>query len=644
MLNFSIMALNEDHIDEICNDIAYQINSGVATMPLFCFTINPEGNPVIDKADILCGSYEKFKAKLDCMGIASGVLIQASIGHGWKLNEPSPFQKYTGLKNGVESEVCCPLDNGFRDYIRNAAARIAKSKPAHIMLDDDFRLMNRKEHGCACPLHLKRIGHGLTRNMLWETINNKTDNEIRNLFIKSQIDSLIECAKEIRKGIDSVDPSIPGSYCLCGVAAEGAYEIAKIMSGKGNPVILRVNNANYCAEDPRSIIGRSIHRAAAQIAVLSHKPDILLAETDTCPQNRYSTPAAKLHSHFTFSILEGISGAKHWITRLKAYETKSGIAYRKKLEKYSGFYNELVRITKELSPFGCRIPLATTPHYILSENDVSSDNCNGWCSHILDRFGLPTYFGASGDGVCFFDGKRDEYFKDDLLLEFLSKKIVLDAAAAMAFIRRGFGKYLGVDVKERPANAKNASGELFEKDGFSTAQYNAHEIIPLSDKVKVYSQVFHLKNGKHREILFPGVTVFENELGGKVAVFSGTTDFPYNISNAFGFLNETRKAQLIKILQDMQALDIYYPGDEEVFLKAANTADGKLFCALLDMSLDPIEKLEFITDKPISNVKMLCCDGKYKDVDFKKTGNTLSLDVTVLPFDPIILIMESFCR
>jgi len=81
-----------------------------------------------------------------------------------------------------------------------------------------------------------------------------------------------------------------------------------------------------------------------------------------------------------------------------AYQINSGVAYRKKLEKYSGFYNELVRITKELSPFGCRIPLATTPHYILSENDVSSDNCNGWCSHILDRFGLPTYFGASCDG------------------------------------------------------------------------------------------------------------------------------------------------------------------------------------------------------------------------------------------------------
>ena len=64
MFNFSIMIADEDHIDEYCNDIAFQIRNGVATMPLFCFTLNPEGDPVIDKAELCSSVYKKYKEKL----------------------------------------------------------------------------------------------------------------------------------------------------------------------------------------------------------------------------------------------------------------------------------------------------------------------------------------------------------------------------------------------------------------------------------------------------------------------------------------------------------------------------------------------------------------------------------------------------
>ena len=83
MLNFSIMTLDEEHIDEVCEDIAYQVQNGIATMPLFMMTLTPEGDPVIDKAELCCRKYEKYKKKLDERGVPSGVLIQATIGHGW---------------------------------------------------------------------------------------------------------------------------------------------------------------------------------------------------------------------------------------------------------------------------------------------------------------------------------------------------------------------------------------------------------------------------------------------------------------------------------------------------------------------------------------------------------------------------------
>ena len=381
-----------------------------------------------------------------------------------------------------------------------------------------------------------------------------------------------------------------------------------------------------------------MHRAAIQIEALSHMPDVLLAETDTCPQNRYSTSAAMLHSHFTFSILEGAKGAKHWITR-PASELNVGKAYRKKLEKYSGFYRKLASLNDSLTWLGCKIPVPQKPKYILTPADGSADGC-GWYGHVLDRFGLPMHFSNRGEGVCFFDSGRDAFFSDDELKEFLSGKVVLDGVAAERFAYRGFGKYLGVEVKRREANAPNASGEIFYPGEPSKAQYGLRELIPLSDDVKRYSDVYHLRDGVYKDIMFPGVTSYKNELGGTVVVFAGNTDFDYNLSEAFGFLNETRKNQLVRILSDLDALPVYCPEDAEILMKAARMQDGKLLCALLDMSLDPIEELQLVIRGDVKSIARLNCNGKFENVAFTRDGERFTLDIKVDPFDPLILVVE----
>ena len=643
MLNYSIMSLNAERIEDFCNDIEYQVKNGIATMPLFCMTLTPEGDPAIDKAELLCRVYEKYKEKLDARGIPSGVLIQASIGHGWKLNQASAFQKYVALTTGDSPEVCCPMDEGFKKYIRAAAARIASTHPHHIMLDDDFRLIFRgNSGGCACPLHMaefnKLTGKSLAREELRDLLA-AGDPYCSEIFVKTQIDSLLVCAREIRAGIDSIDSSIPGSYCACGDGTEGAYDIACIMAGEGNPIVVRINNANYCAVDPRDF-AQSLHRAATQITALRGKPDYILAETDTCPQNRYSTPAAKLHSHFTFTILEGAKGAKHWITRLGTYEPNSGKAYRKKLEKYSGFYSELARINDELVWQGCKIPVPPRPAFSLSVNDTIPTHICGWCSHVLDRFGLPMHFSPSGEGVYFFDGAKDKYFTNEELISILSGKVVLDAPSAERFIARGLGEYLGVDVKAHPAHAPNASGEIFSGNVTASAQPHIHRLVPLSDEVKSYSEVYHLRDGVYRDVMFPGVTSYKNSLGGTAVVFAGSSTFGFNLIEAFGFLNETRKKQLIEILGDLDALPAYYPEDAEVLMKVAEMKDGKLLCAILNMSLDVIENPPLAVNGSVAEIKKLCPNGEYESVDFTQEGNLVTTNVTASVFDPVILTIK----
>ena len=61
MFNYSMMPLNVDHVDEICEDIRRQYADGVADCALFIMTLVPEGNPAIDKAELLCQKYELFR-------------------------------------------------------------------------------------------------------------------------------------------------------------------------------------------------------------------------------------------------------------------------------------------------------------------------------------------------------------------------------------------------------------------------------------------------------------------------------------------------------------------------------------------------------------------------------------------------------
>ena len=110
MQNYSILVLDTDHFEEICEDIKYQYDNNIASCVLFKMTLTPEGIPAIDKAEILCKKYDLFRDRFAEMGYECGILAQATIGHGYKLNEDFAFQKYTGLTNGAEKFTVCPFD------------------------------------------------------------------------------------------------------------------------------------------------------------------------------------------------------------------------------------------------------------------------------------------------------------------------------------------------------------------------------------------------------------------------------------------------------------------------------------------------------------------------------------------------------
>lgn len=644
---YSIMTADVAHIDEICADIKYQYENGIASCTLFSMSLVPEGNPPVNKALALGKDYALFRERLKKDNIPNGILIQSSIGHGYVLGKIFPYQQYFGLVNGVYSNVACPFDEGFRQYIYNTVKTLMSFEPDHIMLDDDFRLLGRGSGGCACPLHLKRVseimGKEYTREEIVNALYSDTpaDDKLFDVFVQTQHQSLVETAKIMRKAMDEVNPKTPGSYCCVGNNAESADEIANILAGEGNPSIVRVNNGRYTPQGAR-YLSHAFHRAATQIAKLKGKVDIILAETDTCPQNRYSTGAQSLHTHFTGTILEGATGAKHWITRLASHEPESGKAYRKILSKHNGFYEKLAELVPEIQWTGFRTPVSDKRNFkIVIKKDADKTIAHGiaWGYCVFERLGLPMYFSSQNGGILCLDGDGDIALSDAEILEALKGPVFLASNTAQRLIKRGFGQYIGADVKEwegKPAKYE----KLYVNNRKATKQMQLKELVPFEDAV-VDSMVLHSLGDGIDEPLFPGSLIYKNSLGGTVYLFAGTPEAEFRYTEAFSFLTYSRKQQLIRMAKQTGFMPVYYPNDEEVYLRAGYLPDGSLFCGVFNISLDPIEELELCVDKNASEIQMLMPDGTFKQLEFTQQGEKCVLHNTpCYSQNPVILIIK----
>lgn len=638
LLTYSIMALDMEHFDEVCEDIKNQYNTGVSTCALFKMTLVPEGKIPVNKAEMFCEKYIKFKEALDKQGIPNGVLVQATIGHGWVLGEMFPYQKFTNLTDGEEIGIVCPYDEGFRKYIYDVFKTITKCNPDMIMVDDDFRLIIHGGKGCACPLHMKRFNElmntNITREEMVSEIEKESDigNRYYEVFVETQRESLMETAKVMRAGIDSVNPKQPGSFCCVGNNVEFADEITEILAGEGNPKIVRINNAAYCKSDIKAVTA-SFYNGATQIQRLQKKADYILAETDTCPQNRYSTSAAMLHTHYTGSILEGAKGAKQWITRLATYEPESGVAYRKKLSKYKEFYEAVSKVTDGVKWHGFRMPILPEPKFAYHQEWYDK---NLWYANVLNRYGLPVYFGGENGGITCIEGERHKDYSDSEILELLKGCVILASDTAKGLAERGFSKYTGVDVREYEGKKPNA--EVLKNGKQCNVQAKIKELIPVSDAVCEMSTVYNVVGDKS-ERLCPGLVAFKNELGGTVYTFSGTPDAPFTLGAIFSFLNSSRKAQFIEIAKKANQLPVYHPGDEEVYLKAGTTQDNKLLCAMFNIGFDKIEKVELVIADGANKIEYLDCDGNWKNVDFEVKDGKYVIDAECNVLEPVILLI-----
>ncbi|MBR5837439.1 MAG: hypothetical protein IKZ84_02760 [Victivallales bacterium] len=629
MHKINIAPLLVNHAEEITADIVSLYHDKVIDSVAFSFTLVPEGVPPVDKAAEYTRRFKIFQKLLKEKGVPTGILIQATWGHGWVPDSPTNFQQIRRI-DGNHQYTMCPEGEPFRDYVRKAIMTAAAAQPDFFMLDDDTRFITGRS-ACFCPLHTalfnQKTGRNLTSDQLREAVkSSKEDAHIMDDILQ---ESMVKYAHLIRDSIDAVNLDIPCSFCLCSQDVRHAPAVAKILAGQTGEAVIRINNARYLQDSLRNI-PTWLHFTATQVAAFDDDVT-LICEPDTFPQNRYSTSAATLRMHMLMSALEGCKGGKFWITRMSSFEPNSGKAYREALAGVSNQLEAIYAMKPQWS--GICIPMPSKPVF----NYPTSPTIGGW-HETFGRMGLPIYFSKKPGNAVALSGLQVNVLSDDDIKELFKRNVLIDGSAAIALTRRGLADLCGCTAA--PWSLEHVTYE--QADGEEIMPFNNSGIALLkpSDGTTILTNLYHrafIFDAEQKK-LAPGALLYEKPDGTSVITIAHYYGWNDGLPS-FGMFNETRKKLFVKYLQKLNAIPIWHPDDAEILLKAAILPDGSRIAFALNIGLDVLNELPLTGPWTQNNaVQQLNTNGEWQPVaSTRRQDGALAIQLQLPPLGLAIL-------
>jgi len=626
----SVMPLNANNIASVSEDAAMLGNETVIDGIAWSFAVHPAGKPVDDKASRFAARYlEAEKLVRPKSKVKLGVLLQATMGHGGEPGEPADFPRVI-RPDGTTLYRMCPLDEGFLAYIAAACRTFSAVKPDFFMIDDDTRLVwSKNVRGCFCQRHLdefaKRTGRKWTREEVLEAT--AKDPKIDAEWTRLMVDSLSGLFKTIRSNFD---PSIPGILCVCATPGhiEYARGYAEILASPGQKPTIRGNGApfhNY-GKDPLHIVEMR-SRYARQLATVGEGA-ILMQEADTCPHTLWMSSATRLFDHMVMLALDGVKGAKIWITRTgNNHEKRSGRNYRRIFRENHGLMQWAADV--DFRQGGVVVP-ACGP-----DKDNFGDQ-------YLGLIGVPYRFGKARAGeITALTAATLERLGDAEIDEIMSGRVIADGTAAIWLSAHGRSADIGAEAKpwklktvqiHEFADGHRQSGMRVNPD---TADLNA-----LAEGAKVLSRLYNLpKSDAVPQCVGPGSVRFRNARGGDVVLIAQPLPPIVPISYAQTLLSESYKKWFIGLLRELGGGlpgGAYYLGDgPATFLSGTAGRDGQVFVLNL-LDLDGDDAPEIVFEKTPSSIERLRGDGTWESVKFAVEGGAVRLSSPVRTQIPAI--------
>jgi len=527
-------------------------------------------------------------------------------------------QKIVGIDGAVSKGAYCPLDKQFMSSMGTYMQTVVKrGRPPYIFFEDDYEMSNHDvvRFGCFCPLHMKRfselVGKEVSREELQALFRSGGDQAVayRKVWANLMKDSLVELSSSMRRAVDEIAPDTRMALCqsfVCDIDGDFTQDVAKALAGGTKPLV-RLFGSDYGSDQADHFASLTFHMLHAKMTLGDEFE--LIHESDPFPHSRFFFSAAKLRALVSLALFYGFDGSLSYVTQYTDGPLEDE-GYFRMVGRNRAFFNELMRVVQGFRIVGPNVmyrPHAQA-HRPVVGNHPPVIVTSAWAA-VLGKMGIP-YTAQGGKGPAMVCGEDILDLSDEELRELLGSGVFLDGLAAMYVCRRGYGDLLGVYVTELDAALCDTlvSERLTKLDEWTESEAGMRMyFVNLAMAIQQYSSVFHI-SPKHPEVrvmselwndceeaVVPAVTLYENSLGGRVAVMA--YDLRQNASASI--YNYKRKEQIRGIIEWLgrSNLPVYAAKDPNVFVSAQeNPETGDKLIAVYNLSLDPLEQVTLAID------------------------------------------------
>jgi len=427
----------------------------------------------------------------------------------------------------------CPSDPGFARFQRDRMARLARTRPDFIYLEDELKLSsNGKSFLCFCPQCLARFqdGRWTNREALVAALDRGPDSSLRAAWIRFVEQRLVEVVRFAREGIDSIDPGIDMGVMAVNAdhgTYNGLYLAPALAAGRCRRV--RPGHGWYQDADTNGMLRKvvGVSRLNAMVDLTTTQAQY---EFETWPGGRYDKSNLAARHEVAGAIMAGCRCFTLDEGPWRGFVDEVMAERMADFDRWHGAWGVLAAHAAPLPPRGLFVPAAAD---MMARADLRERD-DGWFdgsrriddSHYRAESWLAHGFALSpveSEAVAVLLPRQcAECAADTDIERWLRGGIICDGEAARILRQRGFGQLLGVEVLPYVSNAH----EVFTANGFTDSQdegqvrwHLAAESNPLRATDEAVEELGDMFDEDGRRI-GASLTRFENAEGGRMVVIA----------------------------------------------------------------------------------------------------------------------------
>jgi len=536
-------------------------------------------------------------------------VTQVHCDRGRNVKAENPEMTFMVGHDGAQCMDCaCPLSPAWRERTAALWKIYAETEPHAIWVEDDIRTFNHYpvEVGCFCPEHLKRfserVGKSVSREELVSLLlASGKPHPYRQEWLDMQGEIMVEVAGILSAAVHEVLPgtqiglmsSGPDYHCLEG---RKWHELINALAGNNVPVS-RPPLGNYSENHLKGLYytANSLRRTRYVLP----ENTIEMAEVENYPFSQYnkSNTFTFLQSAVCFAM--GAQGVTMNLFDHCGTPMSEEMSILQSLKKNKAY---LKALTDKCVPAGKFKGIRILHHDRSSYNKHLTGNID-YLALKEESFGWETPLQALGFGTSYekstvtaLTGQSIRCLTRNEILEILSAGVLCDLTAAETLISMGYEKYLGVTLKRvfMKNDLSLAAEHFYNPDyGGERSRYFALTIFPpdmLCGELEPYADAVEVSEivNPDTDRLLPGMILFENSLGGRIAVC------PYDMNKAAEhFPRPARQRQIFNIIKwlSRDTIPLFVNGGHNT-LPFMMDYENKIVVAVFCLSLDSWKNTE----------------------------------------------------